>query len=251
MRSISELRNIYAGADVWVIASGPTAGYVDPKFFEGKVTLGVNRVWKRFSVGFCVFKEFEFAREAARAGVQVITSLHHCGNLEYRLNDLESERAWWFEHAENRIGAMDLSVIDPREDRIVVSHSTITSTMHLAAYMGAANILLVGHTCGLLDGKRNYEGYGDSVMAEADYLAFLEKIEPESIAVRDRLQAVYGVRVYSLNPFLNLGMEGHEYQNGTRNRDQLQSDAGEGARYGDRGGVYHHLDPVQAPGAGG
>ena len=43
-------------------------------------------------------------------------------------------------------------------DGLVVSHSTITSAMHLAAYMGAATVILAGHDCGALDGQLNFAG---------------------------------------------------------------------------------------------
>lgn len=210
MRPITELKGCIGGGDVWIIASGPSAGYVDPGFFEGKICIGVNRVWRHFPVKFCVFKEHDVAEEAARAGVRVIASKFHCGTLGYRLNKFAGENGWWFEHKNNLLEEVDLSVIGT--DQIVVSYSTITSAMHVAAYMGARNIILLGHSCGLLDGKANYEGYGDPIMDAAKYVEWVKKIEPQSLAVREKLQEVYGVRIYSLNPFLNFGLEGHKYE---------------------------------------
>src|SRR5438874_647953 len=53
-RSITELKGRHAGADIWLIAAGPSLNYVAPAFFEGKVTLGVNDVYRRFPCSYLV-----------------------------------------------------------------------------------------------------------------------------------------------------------------------------------------------------
>ena len=100
-------------------------------------------------------------------------------------------------------------------DALVVSFSTITSAMHLAAYMGARNIILVGHDCGTIDGKLKFEGYPVPEFQEVNkdfYRNFLQNIEPQTKLVRDQLQTVYECRVYSLNPWVNVGLEGHVWR---------------------------------------
>jgi hypothetical protein len=52
-----------------------------------------------------------------------------------------------------------IPALPEREDQLLVSHSTITSGIHLAAYMGAKNIILMGHDCGTIDGNLNFDGY--------------------------------------------------------------------------------------------
>ena len=51
-----------------------------------------------------------------------------------------------FEHLDNKSATMDDEVLSAigsyNPDRLVVSRSTITSRIHLAAYMGAKNIIL-------------------------------------------------------------------------------------------------------------
>jgi hypothetical protein len=79
--------------------------------------------------------------------------------------------------------------------------------------MGAANIILVGHDCGSIDGKVNFDGYPDNLMkSESFYRDFLSRIERQTLMVRDRLVEVYGCRVCSLNPWVNLGLEDHKYE---------------------------------------
>jgi carbonic anhydrase len=96
-------------------------------------------------------------------------------------------------------------------DRIVVSYSTITSAIHIAAYMGAANIIIVGHDCGTLDGEVNFPGYGEAIGGSDFYRQFITEIEPQTLTLREKIKEVYGCNLYSLNPFINFGLEGHEY----------------------------------------
>jgi len=39
-------------------------------------------------------------------------------------------------------------------------------------------------------------------------------IEAHTLALKRRLKEVYGTNVYSLNPFINFNLEGHEYSSG-------------------------------------
>lgn len=43
-------------------------------------------------------------------------------------------------------------------NKLIVSYSTITTGIHLAAVMGAKNIILVGADCGTIDGMSNFDG---------------------------------------------------------------------------------------------
>lgn len=212
--AINELKGRHAGEDIWVIASGPSAGHIAPAFFDNKVTVGVNRVWGRFRTTYVVLKHSSDLQDAIHSGATAIASKHNCGCLN--LAESAAQGDWYaFEHPDNGLEAVDLDAIGT--ERIVVSFSTTTSAMHVAAYMGAANIILVGHDCGTLDGARNYPGYyGDGRGPLVDYDNFLARIEAQSIAVRDRLEAVYGCHIYSLNPFINLGLEGHNYARTSR-----------------------------------
>jgi len=211
VKNITELKNIHEGYDIYIVAAGASAGYIDPSFFDNKITIGVNQVYKRFpNVDYVVRKEAvwnDAALEAAKSfGFKLITSKHSCGTLSYPKNEGAD---YIFEHPDNKLKAIDLSVVGT--DKIVVSYSTITSAIHIAAYMGAANIIIVGHDCGLLDGATNFPGYNAPIASMSFYRNFLTEIEPQTLALRDRLKEVHGCNVYSLNPFINFGLEGHEY----------------------------------------
>jgi hypothetical protein len=77
--------------------------------------------------------------------------------------------------------------------------------MHLAALLGAVDIVLVGVDCGVVDGGVNV----------ADYYEQTQRSFPtwndHLILMRNWLRDTYGARVYSLNPFVNLHLEGHRF----------------------------------------
>lgn len=207
--SITQIKWLHNGADVWVIASGPSAGLVDPEFFDGKITIGVNRVWGRFKTTYIVVKEQAVLQQAINTGSRVVASRFNCGDVDEQENRARGNY-YIFDHHTNGHESIDLDVVGT--DKLVVSFSTITSAMHLAAYIGGKNIILVGHDCGTIDGLVNYPGYPQPLARQPGfYEDFLSRIEPQSIQLRARLEEVFGCRIYSLNPWINIGLEDHNY----------------------------------------
>lgn len=218
-KPIEALRGKHEGFDIFVLASGASAGYIDKQFFDNKIVIGVNEVWLRFSnLDYLVRKEAARAEAAYQSGIPLIISKHNCGALGSSLNSFSGDYDYYiFNHRQNQLTEIDLSVIgseyiSAQETEIIVSYSTITSAMHLAAYMGAANIILVGHDCGKIDGLLRMAGLPEALAGDDFYEEWLKQIEPQSIMVREALEEFYDVRIYSLNPFLNFGLEGHRYE---------------------------------------
>lgn len=212
MRPISDLKNIHIGHDLYVVASGASAGYIEERFFDNKIALGVNQVWKRFSNMDYIIRKENWGMAAAQTasksmGFKLIASQYNCGSYDLGQN---KDADYVFCHDNNTNEKINLDVVGT--DWIVVSYSTITSAIHIAAYMGAANIVLVGHDCGLLDGEINFPGYGEAIGGSGFYRKFITLIEPQTLALRDRIKEVYGCNIYSLNPFINFGLEGHRYE---------------------------------------
>ena len=212
MKQISELKNIHNGYDIYVVASGASAGYITPGFFDNKIAIGVNEIWKRFNnLDYIVRKEsvrMDASVLASKSmGFKLIASRHSCGTLHYPKNE---GMDYMFDHHDNKQRNINLDVIGT--DKIVVSYSTITSAIHIAAYMGAANIILIGHDCGTLDDQINISVYAESPYGKDFYREFITQIEPQTLVLRERIKEVYDCNVYSLNPFINFGLEGHEYK---------------------------------------
>ena len=145
----------------FIIGSGPSNDdYPDnffPELFELGTVVGVNNVAVDFPCHFNVRKSFGEERlvpeELPTFGYrnpdcQLIISEHDCGTISTKelMNTNVSGDYYYFEHKDNLISKR---VNWPEgEDEIIVSWSTMTSAMHLAAALGSKLIVLIGHDLG-------------------------------------------------------------------------------------------------------
>jgi len=218
MKQITELKNIYEGEDIYVIASGKSFDYISPDFFDGKITIGVNQVYKRIECDYLVRKEIKFLEQSlTKTNSKVIVSKFNCGNVTSFPNkpEKDSDNLYYFEHLTNKEKEIDTSVFGT--DKIVVSYSTITSAIHIAAYMGAKNVILVGHDCGTLNDESTFKGYYDGLQDTPwtnweQYKNWLKVIEAQTILVKKELKKEYDVNVVSINPFVSLNLENNIYK---------------------------------------
>lgn len=220
-RSIIDFKNRHQGEDLWVIGAAASMNYVSPRFFHNKITIGVNNVYRRFPCTYLVRKEQSGADEAQASGIPLLLSEYDCGFRSRGRNAVPGP-AWYFSHAENDCDHPDLSVVGT--DRIVVSYSTIGSALHLAAYMGAANILICGHDGGTLDGSLTFDSYHDEAIHVDWYKSFVRVAVRQSRDLRGRLREVYGCEIYSLNPFIGFDWEGHRFDPGDESMTVLRTE---------------------------
>ena len=217
MKSIKELKNTHKGEDIYILASGKSVDFFDEGFFEDKIVIGINQAYKKMWCDYRVRKEVKFIKESLDSESIVIISEYDSGNLEssedkLNTNKILSDRLYYFEHLDNKHTGIDISVFGT--DKIVVSFSTITSAIHIAAYMGAKNIILVGHDCGTIDGEMTFKGYYNSIKDTPwnnweQYKNWLKVIEAQTIAVKKQVKQHYDANVVSLNPFVSLNLENH------------------------------------------
>ena len=215
-RDIAAFRNRHAGADIYVIGSGASMDYHDPEFFRGRLTIGINTVFRHFPCLWTIAKELtaEQLAESAAAGAVPVVSRHPYGNLTYPPAAYDIDALWYaFEHQTNRHTGIDWTVLNT--DKLIVSYSTVTSAIHFAAHLGARNIFLAGCDAGILDGRINFKAYNANEPTEADlkfYRGFLRDMAPQTPILRDRLRLAYGCRIYTLSPFVNLAHEGKHFE---------------------------------------
>ncbi len=220
MKTIKELENKHKGKDIYVLASGKSVDFIDPRFFDRKIVVGVNQVYKKFECDYLVRKEVKFIKPSLATGAIVVVSEYDSGNLnsgDGKLNThTKHANIRYFKHLDNEHQNVNTSIVgDP--EHLVVSFSTLTSAMHLAAHMGADNIILVGADHGVLDGKMTfddyYDGLGDTPWSNwSQYRNWLRVIEGQTLKVKKDLQEYYDCTIISLNPFINFGLEGHKYE---------------------------------------
>lgn len=219
IKNIKELKDIHRDEDIYVVAAGASLDFIDESFFDGKIVIGINQVYKKIKCDYLIRKEVKFIKPSLETGAKVIISEYDSGNI-YRgeealnTNKVEHDNLYYFEHLENEHNKVDTSVIGT--DKLVVSFSTITSAIHLAAYMGAFNIYIVGHDCGSINGKLTFKNYYDSIKDTPwqnweQYKAWLKVIEGQTIAVRNKIVQVYECNVVSINPFVSFNLENNLY----------------------------------------
>jgi len=217
-RTIIPFKNLYKGQDIYVIGSGKSLDFISNDFFNNKITIGINHTYKKLNTTFLLRKDNKILDQVLTNNIDTvhIISKGNCGSSENTLMKdfiIKSnyKNVFYFDHLHNKHTEINW----PNEDQLIVSWSTITSGMHFAAYLGAENIILVGHDCGQLDGKSNIDNYHNSKTiaqpSQNSYDDWLKKIEDQTIKVKKYLNEKYKCNIYSLNPFINFGLEGHLY----------------------------------------
>ncbi len=221
VKKITELKDVHMGEDIYIIASGKSCDYIDPSFFDNKLTIGINQVYKRFKTKYLLRKEPVNDKILSESGDAIhLISVGDRGhgdqlnlqNVSNKYNNHEVQ-IYCFDHNPNRWE--NITFPKKGDNKLIVSWSTITSGIHAAAYMGAKNIIILGHDCGSLDGEANFIGYHtQQTMVQKDeneYKEWLRGIENQTIQTKQYLQEQYKVNICSLNPFINFGLEGHTY----------------------------------------
>ena len=222
--SILNFKDIHTNKDIYVVASGKSLDFISNDFFNNKITIGINQVYKKFTTTYLVRKEYALLENILKnQSLDIIhfVSVGNAGsnnalNLNFIVKNFKyNKNIVLYNHDTN---VWDLNNL-PSDNKLLVSYSTITTGIHLAAYMGAKNIILVGHDCGTLNGEPNFEGYHNDTTykiahkeGKKDYINWLKKIENHTIKLKKLLKDKYGCNIYSLNPFINFGLEGNIYK---------------------------------------
>ena len=218
---INIFKNMNRGEDIYIVGSGPSLKFIDSDFFLGKYVIGINYAYKVLPCEFVLIKHGFLGQEIINAGHRLIASEYESANNTLQKNEYEGTY-FYFTHktrgdeTDDENFKANIEAIGKDED-IFVSRSAITSGMHLAAYMGAKNIILIGHDCGVLDGlfhsdgKENKSPEETQEQFEVRYKDWLGKTNNESIVLKKKLLEVYKCNIYSLNPFINFRLEGHKY----------------------------------------
>ena len=223
MRDLLEFKNIHKGEDIYVLASGKSVDFIDNTFFNNKIVIGVNQVYNKVECKYLLRKEKKYIKDIIDKNGKSIhfISCGDCGgpnidNIKYikQISYDKKDNIVLYPHIVNK---HSIPQNLPDNDILVTSYSTITTAIHLAAYMGASNIILIGHDCGSINNECNFEGY-DKVGIDVwvwgsreRYVNWLNIIETDTIKLRSLIKNKYDCNIYSLNPFINFGLEGNIY----------------------------------------
>ncbi len=218
MLNLEDFKDKHSGQDIYVIGSGPSCNFIDPSFFENKITVGTNQTYRKYDTTYIVRKEHKLLQETLNNyNGTVFVSVGDCGNISSNLNlnnYTNLDRVCIYAHFQNRLN-IDLKAFN-HPGPLCVSHSTIPTSIHLAYHLGAKNILLVGVDHGTLDGKQTFDNYYKNIQETAwsnweQYKNWLKKIDNDTLKIKAKLASL-GVNIYSINPFINFKLEGHNYE---------------------------------------
>jgi hypothetical protein len=221
--SIRALRSKHTGETVWIIASGPSLDFVDPSFFVDKMTIVCNEAHRDWPTTYMFSHHGECCQEAIDKGLTVVTSEFHCGQPDWGRNEFDGEY-FIYKGATQQPPwvAPDLSpLVDGSDDTLISTPSTVSEALHFSVYLGAAAIMLCGVDCAAVDGRWNYRGYNSATVARTPTPnagpgngTAPEHIRLTHETLRRVVAAVRakGVGVYSLHPWIGLGLEGHRIE---------------------------------------
>jgi hypothetical protein len=219
MATLEDFKDIHEGETIWVFGSGATLEFLDPGFFDDKICVSTNLVDEHFPLAeFYLFSHYHPAVKRQLDNPRLTAAFTHdlcstrwSGTLHY------GEGEWCFGNpAPENVVINRLSFTEPpgsgfdpfrhtKPGELVFGSSSIHGSIHLAAFMGAYNIVLVGVDCGTIDGINRIEGYPAGHTPWQLYNNHL-------VAMKKWVGETYGANVYSLNPFVNFNLEGHTFQ---------------------------------------
>jgi len=206
---LSDLKNTHQGETIWVLGSGPTMNFIDPVFFEDKITVATNIIAnvKGFTANYTFSNYHRVTQEVFNPNTIHVTLLRDTESHELWAGDVPQNVIFVEQPSYQAPGSAwnPLTTHKPLNDSLVYGSSSLHGSMHLAAYLGACFIILIGADCGTLDGQHRTEGYRAGHNPWALY-------DRHHQLLKTYLQENYDTKVYSLNPFINFNLEGHKFE---------------------------------------
>lgn len=224
-QSVSELFGRHQGEDIYILGTGTSARVFPMDFLKGKTIIGLNMAWKLFPVQYCLTTRPElnipeFIGEKTQAEVIWITKYEKLVNQNQRyFVDQNAKRFYFFttpkdnnkRHPDEPSEAgRILEWIDNTEGDYLYLWTSVSQTaVHLAANMGAKNVILVG--CDNTSLMRNHHAHQQHTFWKKEnpnirYRQYYKGLAEVRTAVRKR-----AVNVVSLNPFLGIGYHNEDF----------------------------------------
>ena len=217
MSRLDTLKDKHPGSTIWVFGSGASVGYLSPRFFDDKICIATNLIADYFDLrAYYLFTHYHYnvLENLEKPGMLAAVTHNVCSSRWHpnRANlppegCVKDDAQVIFNYLSDRVAKG--GQFDPykhaKTTEIVFGSSSIHGSMHLAAWMGAKNIVLVGADCGSIDGEHRIDKYPTGHAPWDIYNQHLMRMKAW-------LKDTYSVEVYSLNPFVNFNLEGHTFR---------------------------------------
>ena len=220
-------KNKHEGDDIYVLCSGKSCDYFDPSFLDGKIKIGINQAYKKYDCNYLIKKEFvsnDAIFKESQDDCLIFYAERHCGGhhkvnpvAQFKLDQKTANRLVKFPHSEFQGHTTDAAGIGRmlKEKRLMSTGSTMSSGIHLAFWMGAKNIILVGHDCCMIEGETNFKGYHNgnttsnwgglnNPQSKQSYSQWLGECLKTTRVIQNVLRKNHNVNLISINPFVSL-----------------------------------------------
>lgn len=192
---IQELAGKHKGSDIYIVGTGPSMRVFPVDFLKDKITLGLNQAWRygKLTYSITVHPELvlDYLKEPKHSTTWIIKKKPPMENLEL------SDPTHYVFHTEQENYEI---LTKPKPDILFIGRGVQQTAMHMAAIMGAKNIILVGVDMTDLGGE--HHGHDQHVkfhgMAPSDVYAEYRKVTAK---VRSTLLRK-GINTLTLTPFL-------------------------------------------------
>jgi hypothetical protein len=208
---LSDLEGLHRGETLWVLGSGPSLNYIDGSFFDDKTTVSTNFSARALGVraDYAFSHYHSAAADLLNDSMTVVTIEHDTLTFKpwggYESHDLVLAPTPYDRPPGSSWNP--LTSHKPAPGQIAYGSSSLHGAMHLAAHLGASFIMLVGADCGQIDRAdrvNNYQDQGGHTLWSL--------YDQHHKLMKDYLEDNYPVKVHSLNPFINLNLEGHRFE---------------------------------------
>ena len=206
---VARFKDIHKGETIYVIGSGASLNYIDPRLLVGHPVVTTNHIGLELGLTeFYAVSHYHIDAHIiaqAHPHIPVVVPQVDQGGTQLAPTAPEYPSVWAFPTNQQAYGNFHPEVHWPTEpDSLVVGPTSLHMTMHFAHYLGASVIMLMGADCGTVDGEENRTGHDRGIGSPWGVWANALPL------VADRLRRM-GTSVHSVNPWVNFGLEGHSY----------------------------------------
>lgn len=207
----------HKGSDIYVLGSGPTIGYVDPGFLDGKIVVATNRVGERMGLYDrpCILYTHSHYHREDTVPLARKHPKHQffapMGEQGFAGVPLEADRLRNIHYYPHVPTTFEFNIHDawPPQGGLIVGSTSLHGSLHLACELGAATVILIGADCATLDDDTNMTGYKSGDLKVNNPYPWLRRWQHHLMQVKGKLEDEYGARIYSILPFANGNMDGH------------------------------------------